>query len=75
MTSLVNASKREVTILAGLTIFDAIHGEGSISRRAELLAVGIFGCERDGLAAEPVADVICVTVDESDTNWSSEDIF
>lgn len=33
------------------------------------------GCERDGLAAEPIANIICVTVDESNANWSSEDIF
>ena len=33
------------------------------------------GCERDGLATEPIADVICVTVDESNANGPSEDIF
>jgi hypothetical protein len=37
--------------------------------------MGIVGCERDSLAAEPVADVIRVTVDESDANRSGENIF
>jgi hypothetical protein len=37
--------------------------------------MGIVGCEGDSLATEPVANVISVTVDESDANWSSENIF
>jgi hypothetical protein len=75
MTSLVYASKREVAILAGLTILDTIDGEWSVSRGAELLAMGIVGREGDCLTTEPVTDVISVTVDESDANWSGEKIF
>lgn len=35
----------------------------------------VIGFERDCLATEPIADVICVTVDESDADGSGKDIF
>ena len=75
MTSLIDTGKREITIFPRLTILNTIDEEGRISRLLELLAVLVLCREGDGLAAEPVADVICVAVDESDTDGAREDVF
>ena len=72
--SLVDTGEREIAILAGLAILNTVHEEGSIACSAELLAVREVGRKGDGLAAEPVADIICVTVDESDADWPGEDV-
>ena len=37
--------------------------------------MGVVDVEGDGLAAEPVADVVCVAVDEGDTDGIVEDRF
>lgn len=75
MASFVNTGEREVTILASLAIFHTVHGKRSISRCAEFFTVRVIGCKRDCLATEPVTDVVCVTIDESDADWSGENIF
>lgn len=74
MTRLINTGEREVTILPRLAILDTIDEEGRITGLLELLAVLVLRREGDGLAAEPVADVVCVAVDESDADGTGEDI-
>ena len=74
VTRLIHAGEREIAILAGLAILNTVYEEGSIARSAELLAVREFGRKRDSLATEPVADVICVTVDEGDADGAGENV-
>lgn len=74
MARLVDASKGEVAILARLAVLLSVNKEGSVPGGLELLAVLVLGGEGDGLAAEPVADVISVTVDQGDAHGAGEDI-
>lgn len=75
MTSLIDTGEREITIFPRLAILDTIDEEGRIARLLELLAVLVFCREGDGLAAEPVADVICIAVDKGDADGAGEDVF
>lgn len=75
MASLVDTSKGEIAILASRAILEPINKEWRISSRLELLAVRVLHCEGNGLPTKPVADVVGVTVDQSDTHRAGEDIF
>lgn len=74
VAGLVDAGEGEVAVLAGLTVLDAVDGHGGVARSAEIGCVGVVRCEGDGFSAEPVADVVGVTVNEGDTDGESEDL-
>ena len=62
MPRLVYTHEAKIPCLPHLAILRAINDEGLVARGAELLSVGEVERERDGLAAEPVADVVRVAV-------------
>ena len=55
-----------IAVLPDLTVFGAIDHERLVASSRELLSVGVVDLERDGLATEPVADIISITVEERD---------
>lgn len=61
MAGFVDAEERQVSILTHFAVLGAIDREGFVAGGCELGRVGVVQCERDCLAAEPVADVIGVT--------------
>ena len=73
MSGLVHAQKTELAILAHLTILGAFHDEGSISGGVIFLGMGVLQGEGDGLAAKPVAYVVCVAINEGDADTVVED--
>lgn len=75
VASLVDASEGEVAILARLTVLHPVNEEGRVPGGLELLAVLVLHGEGDGLAAEPVTDVVGVTVDQGHAHGAVEDIF
>ena len=75
MASLVDPREGEVAILAGFSILDSVHGHGGVSRGPELVSVRVVRGEGNGLSAKPVADVVCVAVDEGDADGQVEDLF
>lgn len=74
VAGLVNTGEREVAVLAGLAVLDAVDHHGDVTGGAELFSVGVVHREGDGLAAEPVADVVGVAVDERDADGQLEDL-
>jgi hypothetical protein len=60
--------------LPDLTVLGSVDGEGLVSGSGELLGVGVVECERDGFSAEPVADVVCVAVEEVDAKTLVEQV-
>lgn len=75
MASLVDPREGEVAILAGFSILGSVHGHGGVSRGPELVSVRVVRGEGNGLSAKPVADVVCVAVDEGDADGQVEDLF
>lgn len=71
----VHAGEGEVAVLFRLAPLLAVGHHGGVARLAELRAVGVVQLHGDGLAAEPVADVVCVTVDQGDADAAVEDRF
>lgn len=53
-----------VTVLPDLTVLGAINHERLVSSSRELFGMGVVDLKGDGLATEPIADVIRVTVEE-----------
>ena len=53
-----------VAVLSDLTVFGAVDNERLVASGRELFRVGVVDLERNGLATEPVADVIRITVEE-----------
>ena len=69
--ALVHPGEGEVAVLARLAVLLAVDHEGDVGRLAELGCLGVLGGERDRLAAEPVADVVGVAVDEGDAHGAA----
>ena len=57
-----------------LAVLRSVHREGLVPGGGELLGVGVVECERDGFSAEPVADVVCVAVEEVDAKTLVEQV-
>lgn len=62
MSRFVDPHEREIAVLADLAIFGSVDSEGRVARGAELCGVGVVESKGNGLTAEPIADVICVSV-------------
>ncbi len=75
MASLVNPGEREVSVFAGFAILNTINQEAGVAGLLELLGMRVLQGEGDGLATEPVADVVCIPVDEGNADWVCEDFF
>jgi hypothetical protein len=75
VASLVHTGEGEVAVFASLAVLHTVNEERRIAGGLELLAVLILGCEGDGLATEPVADVVGVTVNQGNAHGAGEDIF
>jgi len=60
--------------LPDLAVLGSVDGEGLVSGGGELLRVRVVELERDGFAAEPVADVVCVAVEEVDAETLVEQV-
>lgn len=74
VAGLVHASEREVAVLASFAILDPINHHRGVPGGAELLSMGVVHGEGDGLATEPFADVVGVTVDERHAHGQLEDL-
>ena len=68
MPSLVDANEAEISVLPYLAILGAVHRKGNVARLGELGFMRIIQLVGDGLTAEPVADVVRVTINERDTH-------
>lgn len=75
MPRFVNSHEAEISILSYFTIFFPIDDEGGVVGSAKFCAVDVVDGEGDGLAAEPVADVVGVAVVEGDADGVVEDHF
>ena len=75
MPRFVDSEEREIPILPDLAVLRSVEDERLVAGGAEFSAVGVVDGEGDGLATEPVADVICVAVIECDTDGIVEDGF
>lgn len=75
MASLIDPCEREIPILAHLAVLHAVDEERSVARSPKFFGVRVVYGKRDGFAAEPVADVVCVSIDESDADAILEDLF
>lgn len=73
MPRLIDSCEAEIAILPRLALLDPIHHHGHVARLGELVRVLVLRCERDGLAPEPVADVVGIAVDKGDAHGRVED--
>jgi hypothetical protein len=60
--------------LPDLTILRSVYDERLVSGCGKLLGMRVVECERDGFAAEPVTDVVCVAVEEVDAKALVEQV-
>ena len=72
MSGLVDPSEAEIAILPHLAVLDVVDDEGRVAGGVEFLGVRVVDLLRDGLAAEPVADVVGVAVHEGDAHVQVE---
>ena len=71
---MIDGWQRTVSVLPDLAVLGSVDGERLVSGGGELLGVSVVECERDGFSAEPVADVVCIAVEEVDTQALVEQI-
>ena len=72
MAAFVHAQEAEVAVLAHLAVLGAVDDKGRVAGGGEFGFVSIVDGEGDGLAAEPVADVVGVAVVESNADAVGE---
>ena len=65
MARFIDTHEAEIPILAHFTVLFSINKERCITSCAEFGSVRIINAKGDGLAAEPVTDVVSVTVIQS----------
>ena len=75
MSGFVDSCKAEIAILPDLAVLDVVDHEGRVAGGVELFRVRVVDLLGDGLAAEPVADVIGVAVHEGDAHVEVEQVF
>lgn len=75
MARLINSQEAKITELPHFTVFLAINDEGGVARGSEFGGMGVVDSEGDSLAAKPVADVVCVAVEEGNAHGIIEDHF
>ena len=68
MTSLIDPGEREVPILPALAVLDPINDHRDVPCVPELLGVRVLDGLGHRFPAKPVADVVCVAVDEGDAD-------
>lgn len=66
MPTLIHTCEGEVAVLSYFSVLDTAVGQRLVASFCELLAICVLQCQAYGLAAEPVADVVCVAVVEAD---------
>ena len=71
----VHPQEAEVAVLAHLAELGSVDDEGRVARGAELGRVDVIHLEGDRLAAEPIADVVCVAIDQRHTDRIVENRF
>lgn len=71
---LIYSRETEVSILPHLAVLDAVDDEGRVASGVEGDFVGVVDGEGYSFAAEPVANIVCVTVEEGNTNTVPEDL-
>ena len=75
MPALVHAQEAKIAVLPHLAVLGAVDGERGVACSGEFGGVGIVDGERNGLAAEPVANVIGVAVVEGHADAGVEERF
>ena len=75
VAGLVHPQEAEVAVLAHLAKLGPVDDKGRVARGAELGRVDVVDLEGDGLAAEPVTDVVCVAVDQRYSDRVVENCF
>ena len=73
MPSLVDTQETEVAVLPDFAIFVAINEKGGIPGSGELLFIGVVDGKGDSFATEPVADVVGVAIEKSNSYGAIED--
>ena len=73
MPRFIDSHKAEIPILSHFTVFFSVDDERCVISSTELCAVGVVDGEGDGFPAEPVADIIGITVEEGDADGVVED--
>lgn len=68
MAGLVDTEEAEIAVFAHLAVLVAVDGEGHVAGLGELARVSEVELVGDGFAAEPVADVVGVAVEEADAD-------
>jgi hypothetical protein len=71
---LIYSRETEVSILPYLAVLDAVDDEGRVASGVEGGFVGVVDGEGYSFAAEPVADIVCVAVEEGNANAVAEDL-
>lgn len=66
MNHSLDGLQRTVSVLPDFTVLGSVDGEGLVSGGSELFGVRVVERERDGLSSEPVANIVCVTIEEVD---------
>ncbi len=74
MARLVYSRETEVSVLSRLAVLDPVDYERCISSSIEGGFVNMIGFEGDSFATEPVADIVCVAVEEGYTDGRVEEM-
>lgn len=72
---IVHAQKGKLAVLAHFAVLLAVNDEGGVAGRRKSFHVGVVERKAEGFAAEPVADVVGVAVDEGHADAVVEDRF
>ena len=75
MSGLVDAEEGEVAVLSHFSVFGPVDQKRCVLRGFEFGRVGIADIEGDCFAAEPITDIIGVTVVEGDADGVVENHF
>ena len=75
MACFIDTHEAEISILPHFAILGPIDDERCIACSAKFGGVGVINLEGDGLAAEPITDIVCIAVVHSYSDGVVEDHF
>jgi hypothetical protein len=72
---LVDPGEAKISVFSCLAVLDPVDHEGSVSCGVEGGFIDMVCFKGDSLTTEPIADVICVAVEEGDADGGVEKMF
>lgn len=72
MPSFVDPRKAEVAIFAHLAVLNAVNKERAVAGSVEGSLIGVIDCKRNCFAAEPVANIVSIAVEECNADAVAE---